>query len=156
MLHSLTSSSYIICLWGETFGSRTILFHFSLFWDFSLEINIFGLKTFRKVYIENSKDIYGGRRVKLAHVKRKCQMHWSEESACSNFIKIWKKIWSTDPTLHRACEGNQTISYLFGLSVTCEGSSITCRVRNMWQISLVQAWSERRFDGKWQIKLDMT
>ena len=25
-MHSLTSSSFIICLWGETFGSRTILF----------------------------------------------------------------------------------------------------------------------------------
>ena len=24
-MHSLTSSSFIICLWGETFGSRTIL-----------------------------------------------------------------------------------------------------------------------------------
>ena len=24
-MHSLTSSSCIICLWGETFGSRTIL-----------------------------------------------------------------------------------------------------------------------------------
>ena len=25
-MHSLTSASFIICLWGETFGSRTILF----------------------------------------------------------------------------------------------------------------------------------
>ena len=25
-MHYLTSSSFIICLWGETFGSRTILF----------------------------------------------------------------------------------------------------------------------------------
>ena len=25
-MHSLTSSSFIICLWGETFGSQTILF----------------------------------------------------------------------------------------------------------------------------------
>ena len=25
-MHSLTSSSFIICLWGETFGSRTILY----------------------------------------------------------------------------------------------------------------------------------
>ena len=25
-MHSLTSSSFIICLWGETFGSRTIFF----------------------------------------------------------------------------------------------------------------------------------
>ena len=24
-MHSLTSSFFIICLWGETFGSRTIL-----------------------------------------------------------------------------------------------------------------------------------
>ena len=24
-MHSLTSSSFIICLWGETFGLRTIL-----------------------------------------------------------------------------------------------------------------------------------
>ena len=30
-IHSLTSSSFIICLWGETFGSRTILFCFVLF-----------------------------------------------------------------------------------------------------------------------------
>ena len=31
-MHSLTSSSFIICLWGETFGSRTILLPFmSLF-----------------------------------------------------------------------------------------------------------------------------
>ena len=27
-MHSLTSSSCIICLWGETFGSRTILLHY--------------------------------------------------------------------------------------------------------------------------------
>ena len=27
-MHSLTSSSFIICLWGETFGSRTILLSF--------------------------------------------------------------------------------------------------------------------------------
>ena len=32
-MHSLTSSSFIICLWGETFGSRTILYW--LFIDFS-------------------------------------------------------------------------------------------------------------------------
>ena len=25
-MHSLTSSSFIICLWGEMFGSRTILY----------------------------------------------------------------------------------------------------------------------------------
>ena len=25
-MHSLTLSSFIICLWGETFGLRTILF----------------------------------------------------------------------------------------------------------------------------------
>ena len=30
-MHSLTSSSFIICLWGETFGSRTILFQFCMF-----------------------------------------------------------------------------------------------------------------------------
>ena len=29
-MHSITSSSFIICLWGETFGLRTILF---LYWD---------------------------------------------------------------------------------------------------------------------------
>ena len=27
-MHSLTSSSFIICLWGETFGSRTVLLNF--------------------------------------------------------------------------------------------------------------------------------
>ena len=27
-MHSLTSSFFIICLWGETFGSRTILLNF--------------------------------------------------------------------------------------------------------------------------------
>ena len=32
-MHSLTSSSFIICLWGQTFGSRTILF-----WDFGLDL----------------------------------------------------------------------------------------------------------------------
>ena len=29
-MHSLTSSSFIICLWGETFGSRTILFQLKI------------------------------------------------------------------------------------------------------------------------------
>ena len=29
-MHSLTSSYFIICLWGETFGSRTILFSWEM------------------------------------------------------------------------------------------------------------------------------
>ena len=37
-MHSLTWSSFIICLWGETFGSRTILLHCScLLWK---QVNI--------------------------------------------------------------------------------------------------------------------
>ena len=36
------------------------VFHFHYFEIFfSIEINIFGLKTFQKVYVENSKDIIG-------------------------------------------------------------------------------------------------
>ena len=30
-MHSLTSSSFTICSWGEAFGSRIILFSFFLF-----------------------------------------------------------------------------------------------------------------------------
>ena len=38
-MHSLTSSSFIICFWGETFGSRTILsFFFFLFFPFSFSL----------------------------------------------------------------------------------------------------------------------
>ena len=46
------------------------IFFFSFFTIlrfFPLEIDIFGLKTFQKVYTENNKDIYGDR--KLDHVK---------------------------------------------------------------------------------------
>ena len=39
-MHSLTSSSFIICLWGETFGSRTILYiHCS--WSFKFTALLF-------------------------------------------------------------------------------------------------------------------
>ena len=34
-----------------------------------LEMNVFGLKTFKKVYVGNSKDINDDRRVKLDRVK---------------------------------------------------------------------------------------
>ena len=40
-IHSLTSSSFIICLWGETFGSRTILFYNSRFLARPHFINIY-------------------------------------------------------------------------------------------------------------------
>ena len=42
---------------------------FITFSQFLEEINIFGLKTFQKVYIENVKGIYGDRRVKLDRIK---------------------------------------------------------------------------------------
>ena len=81
------------------------------------EINIFGLQTFQKVYIENRKDIYGDRKVKLDRVKRSNVSIWRERS---NIIKIWKKkqtnkqikIRQTDPTLHRAWKVKQT-SFFF-------------------------------------------
>ena len=55
-------------------------------------VNIFGLKTFQKVSVENNKDIYADRRVKLDSVKRKCKV-WnaSIQGECSKFIQIWKK-----------------------------------------------------------------
>ena len=54
---------------------------------------------------------------------------WKE---CSNVIKIWrkkikkkKKFRPTDPTLHRACEGKQTI-FCFGLMV-----NVTCLISKL-------------------------
>ena len=95
---------------------KTFLFPFLFFLFFTIfEIifskkYIFWLKTFQKVYVENSKDFYGDRRVKLDQVKSLKRFDLKE---CRNFIKIWtkkklkKKIWLTDPTLHRACEGKK-------------------------------------------------
>ena len=71
-------------------------------------MNIFGLKTFQKVYVENSKDIYSDRRVKLSNalILR----------ALSNFIKIFKK---KSDRLNLPCtecvRANKQLFFFFGL-----------------------------------------
>ena len=56
------------------------IFHY--FEIFSIEIDIFGLKIFQKLYLENRKDIYGDRRVKLDCVKSVKTLQ-SEESVAA-------------------------------------------------------------------------
>ena len=53
-MHSLTSSSVIICLWGETFGSRTILYlQFSIIFYCIIRVPNFGIITCCTFYAHN-------------------------------------------------------------------------------------------------------
>ena len=78
-------------------------FHFSLFWRFlpPLEINIFVLKTFQKVYVENSKDI-----CKLHHVNVSDAAIWRE---CSNL----RGYCTSGPYFGRLCAFSQKIKQLW-------------------------------------------
>ena len=52
-------------------------------------MNIFGLKTFQKVFIKNSKDIYGDRRVKQDRISS--VKHFNLKSVLQHYNKDLKK-----------------------------------------------------------------
>ena len=68
------------------------------------------------MYIENSLDIYGDRKVKVDRVKSVKNFNLKRVQQRHNkYLKkqLKTKIHLTDPSLHRACEGKQTGFFFF-------------------------------------------